>query len=139
MNNSNKTMTTAKSGGRKLRNDFILLGLLFVSIAVLALSLYLISDEANTVTVTIDGELYGTYSIHDSLTIDIKTGTNEDEVNRLVIEKGKAYISYASCPDGICAEHRPISRTGESIICLPHKVVVSTESNTGNVTPDIVA
>ena len=45
--------------------------------------------------------------------------------NRLVIEDGTARMEWADCPDQICVNHRPVSRNGESIICLPNEVVVS--------------
>ncbi len=136
---SKNIMPSAKGGGHKLRNDFILFGALIFAIATLALCLYLFNNNSDSVTVTIDGKLYGTYSININNSIDIYSGIYNEEINRLVIENGKAYISYATCPDGICANHRPISRTGESIICLPHKVVVKTNSNIENITPDVVA
>jgi len=139
MFNSKNSMPTAKSSGRKSRNDIILLGVLIFAISIIALLLYLFSETSNSVTVTIDGKLYGTYPLNENITFDINTGTDNKEVNRLVIVDGKAYISFATCPDGICAKHRPISRTGESIICLPHKVVVKTNSNTESIIPDIVA
>ena len=130
---------TIKGNRRKLRNDLILLASLIVSIAILAICLYLFSDDASTVTVTIDGNHYGSYPLDKNVTIDIYSGNNSEYVNRLVIEDGKAFVSFANCPDGICAEHRPISRTGDSIICLPHKVVISAVTNTQDPTPDIVA
>lgn len=130
---------TIKGNRRKLRNDLILLASLIVSIAILAISLYLFSDDASTVTVTIDGNHYGSYPLDKNVTIDIYSGNNSEYVNRLVIEDGKAFVSFANCPDGICAEHRPISRTGDSIICLPHKVVISAVTNSQDPTPDIVA
>ncbi len=41
-------------------------------------------------------------------------------------------MTQADCPDGICANHKPIHKTGESIICLPHKVVVTVISDKSN-------
>ena len=78
------------------------------------------------VKVTVDGELYGIYSLQKDQKVEIKT---ENGYNILVIEDGKAYVKDASCPDGICSSHRPIKHTGASIICLPNKVVVSIENN----------
>ena len=45
--------------------------------------------------------------------------------NLLVIKGGEAYISEASCPDGICSSHRPIKHEGRTIVCLPNKVVIT--------------
>jgi len=30
----------------------------------------------------------------------------------------------ADCRDGICVDHTPISLNGETIICLPHRLVI---------------
>jgi hypothetical protein len=53
----------------------------------------------------------------------------------LVIKDGKAFIQNADCPDKICAEHKPISKTGETIVCLPHKLVIEITENEENDQP----
>ena len=37
-------------------------------------------------------------------------------------------MKEADCPDQICVRHKAISKSGESIVCLPHKVVVEISS-----------
>ena len=65
---------------------------------------------------------------------------SESGVNFLVIEDGKAYVSEADCPDKICVDHAPISRVGETIVCLPHGVVIAIESDKkSNTELDMVA
>ena len=132
-------MPTAHGGGRKLKNDIILIASLISIIIIFTICWLAFRKDANTVTVTVNKEFYGTYSINKNQTVDIVTGSNGEQINRLVIENGVAYISFASCPDGICVNHRPISKSGESIICLPNKVVVSSKADDNVLTPDIVA
>ena len=132
-------MPTAKRGGRKLRNDFLLIAAILFFIILFGLCLFLFSDDGDIVTVTIDGKLYATFSLSDNMSHDIITGNDPGNINRLVIKDGKAYVEYATCPDGICAAHRPISRTGESIICLPNKVVIKTTTSGNDLVPDIGA
>ena len=48
-------------------------------------------------------------------------------------------MENASCPDGICVSHRPIFRDGESIVCLPNRVVITVVSDGDTASPDIVA
>ena len=45
--------------------------------------------------------------------------------NVLMIKDGRAQMKSADCPDQICVRQKAISKEGESIICLPNKVVVS--------------
>ena len=125
----------ASRTGRKTRNDLILIAVLLLLVAGAALILFLSRTPGDTVVVTVDGQLWGEYSLSEDRTVEIKNG---DGYNLLVIEGGKAYVRQASCPDGICSSHRPISHNGESIICLPNKVVIEIRSS-GSDQPDIIS
>ena len=76
-----------------------------------------------TVEVAVDGAVTMTLPLSEDTEVRID-GVNGGE-NLLVIEDGKAKIISASCPDGVCVRHYAISRDGESIICLPNRVVVT--------------
>ena len=121
---------------RNYRNDIIfILCILFVA-AIGMLYLFVFRSQGDTVKVTVNGEIYGTYLLSEDITEDIRTGDNGEYLNRLVIKDGKAYMETATCPDGICVDHAPIFRDGESIVCLPQRVVVTVVTNQDNV--DIV-
>ena len=47
--------------------------------------------------------------------------------NILVIRDGEASVKEADCPDRICVRERAICHVGETIVCLPHRLVVSIE------------
>ena len=120
--------TTEKK--RLRRNDVIFIAILVAVIAIAGVCLYLFRGEGNAVTVSVNGKVIATYSLDEDRTEDIHTG--EDGLNRLIIKDGKAWIETASCPDGICAAHKPIHRDGESIVCLPNKVVVTVQVTEGS-------
>ena len=42
----------------------------------------------------------------------------------LTVSGGSAYVSRSDCRCGICTAHAPISRAGESIVCLPAGVSI---------------
>lgn len=107
------------------RNDIILIVSVLFVCAVALVYLFVFRKGGNTVKVMVDGKLYATYSLSQNIQEDIYTGKNNQNVNRLVIQDNKAYIEYASCPDGICVAHSRIFRDGESIVCLPHRVIVT--------------
>lgn len=115
-------MATAEKK-RLRRNDVIFIAILVAVIAIAGVCLYLFRGEGNAVTVSVDGKVIATYALNENRTEDIRTG--EDGLNRLVIKDGKAWIETASCPDGRCAAHKPIHWDGESIVCLPNKVVIT--------------
>ena len=103
------------------------------------LCFYLIREKGDSISVTVDGTHFGTYSLSKDVTVDIVTGENGEGHNVLVIKDGKAYVESATCPDGICAAHKPISRERESIVCLPHKVVITVRIVNSDDAPDIIA
>ncbi len=121
---------------RKIRNDVILIAALLAVVTVAGLCLWLVRGEGDTVTVSVDGKVIATYPLDVDRVEDIHTG--KDGLNRLVIKDGKAYVETASCPDGICAAHKPIHREGESIVCLPNKVVITVKTADNTNEPDIV-
>lgn len=123
---------------RKTISDIILIGFILL-IALIGCAFLLLRGEGDVVEVTVDGKLYGTYSLSVDVAEDIITGNDASQHNRLVIKNGKAYVESASCPDGICSSHRPIYRDGESIVCLPNKVVITVKASSSGSAPDVVA
>ncbi len=112
---------------KRTRNDIILVAVI-IFIAAAGLLFFGINRESgNAVAVNINGERTAVYSLSTDLEVTISTGEN---YNTLVIENGKARISSADCPDGICVETRAVSYVGETIVCLPHKVVVEVIGDT---------
>ena len=75
--------------------------------------------------VTVDGRLYGEFPLYEDIVVDIDETLGN---NTLVISEGRAYISEADCPDKYCVQHRAVSNAGETIICLPHKLVLEIKS-----------
>jgi len=107
------------------KNDILLIGVILI----LALAVYLgmsFFQGTNThdakAVVLIDGKEYGSFPLDNDLTerIELEDGS----YNVLVIADGKADITEASCPDGICVSHRAVNKQNQSITCLPNKLVV---------------
>ena len=86
-------------------------------------------EEGDRIQVTLDGKVYGTYSLEKDQVIEIEEGSL---YNKIRVEDGKAYMEEANCPDGYCEEQGKISRHTQTIVCLPHKLVVEVlESDNG--------
>ncbi len=123
-----KDMPADNLGRRKIRNDVIFISALLIVVVLIGVCILLFRKEGDSVRVTVDGKLYGEYSLSEDIRVEIHTGDDGSRLNVLVIKDGKAYVEEASCPDKICKNHRPIYRDGESIACLPHKVAVTVYS-----------
>ncbi len=122
-----------------LRNDLLLIAVLLLVAGAGILYLFVFRSIGDAVKVTVYGKHYGVYSLAQDRTEDIWTGESDTHLNRLIIRDGKAYMETATCPDELCVAHRPIFRNGESIVCLPHRVVVTVITDKGGDVPDIVA
>ncbi len=83
-------------------------------------------EQGDRVIVTVNGSQFGTYDLNEEQTIDIN-GTN-----RLIIREGTAKMEFADCPDQLCVHQKAISKTGETIICLPNEVIVTVEGSGEN-------
>lgn len=79
------------------------------------------SDDGAQVKVRTAGELYGVYSLDEDQTITVKQGSN---VNEFEITDGQVRMIRANCHNHDCIQQGAISKTGETIVCLPHKLVL---------------
>ncbi|MCC8050638.1 MAG: NusG domain II-containing protein [Clostridiales bacterium] len=98
--------------------DFRLLLIVGVLCAALLVCRSFFQSEGAAVFVQVDGDIYGTYPLNQDQTIFI------NDTNVLVIADGKACMSEADCPDGLCIRQGSISLSGTMIVCLPNRVVV---------------
>lgn len=104
---------------QRKRDLLLILGLLLV-VTLLALLLY--PREAGiSVAVSVDGIVVGTYPLALNQRHTIAGVGGE---NLLAIENGCARIVDADCPDHLCENMPSISHVGETIVCLPHRVIL---------------
>ena len=76
------------------------------------------------VVISVDGKIEKTFLLSENVTYNISSDKGE---NTLVIEAGQAFVNKADCRDGICKKKGKIKEICESIVCLPHKVIISIE------------
>ena len=79
-----------------------------------------------SVTITVDGQEYGTYSLAKDQIISI------GDTNVCEIKNGQARMIEADCPDHLCLKQRAIDSTGGTIVCLPNKVVIEGEKGSSS-------
>ena len=106
--------------------DMVLIAVILAAAAAVFLFLFLFSEEGSSVVISRGGEEIGRYSLQEDRRIPL---SDEEGENLLIIEDGTAWMEEADCPDGLCVRQGKISRSGESIICLPHELVVTIEGH----------
>lgn len=117
-------MSLSPEKKKKLRNDLILFGALLLVAAALWLCVSLFSKEGKYAAVTVDGEVIDRVPLSKDGEYRYET---EGGFNVLVIRDGYADVTEADCPDKICVRAPKINRAGETVTCLPHRLVVTIE------------
>ena len=107
---------------KKHKNDILLvLAALILGAAFLVYTEFFRPDGAEVV-ISVDGNEHFRLPLSE----DTRLTYGEGEVfNTLVISGGEAWIEDASCPDHICVKSGKVSLEGETIVCLPNKLVIS--------------
>lgn len=116
---------------KKIRNDLLLLGAMLL-VAIIIFLVFTVNScmgkgREKIVNVSINGDVLKSYTLSEDARATISTGENSTGKNVLVIKDGEAFIESANCRDQICVNHAHISEVGETIVCLPHTVVISVE------------
>lgn len=109
---------------KRIRNDFLLI--CFILCVALGVFMLFKSTLKNgkTAVVKVNNEVVFSSSLSEDCSQKIPT---EDGYNIIEIKDGAVWVSEADCRDKICVNHRPIGKTGETVVCLPHKLVVEIE------------
>lgn len=115
---------------KKRNSVFLFIGVIMLAMVTMVFFWTRIQERGATAVVTVDGEERYRCSLLMEREITI------DDTNTLVIKDGTADMISADCPDQICVKQTAISKAGETIICLPNKVVVTIETLNGTQKPE---
>lgn len=117
------------------RGDFfILAGLIIITIIFVIIKG--IPDDVSEKThngkvakVTINGRLYKTIPLtKEAQEFRIQAGDNDEHFNLLKVHDYGIEMIDADCPDKVCLQFGFITKTSESIVCLPHRLLVQIEN-----------
>ncbi|WP_434311274.1 NusG domain II-containing protein [Hominifimenecus sp. rT4P-3] len=108
------------------RGDWFLMGSVALLAGAALLLLQATKEEGAQVIVEVDGVQNAVYSLSEERTVTIEG--IEGGTNQLVIEGGAASVVDASCPDHLCVHQSSIRYQGQTIVCLPNRVVITVEN-----------
>ena len=108
---------------KKRLGDLVLAGSILLAAGVLFL-LFRPGGQGAWAVVTADGEETARYSLSEDRTVRLGDG---DGYNILQISGGAAAVVEADCGDHTCVRTGAVSREGERIVCLPHKLIIHIE------------
>ena len=101
--------------------DIVLLVAVILLCTVVTVLLVASREDGLEVEIVSDGEVLKTMELKKDAKYEVVTDRG---TNLVVIEDGQVVVMEADCPDKVCVNHKPVSMTGETIICLPHKLVI---------------
>ena len=77
---------------------------------------------AGNVVINIDNKENETISLKENERVVID---NEYGKNVIIIRDEQVFVESADCPDKTCVKQGKIMKTGQSIVCLPHRLTVT--------------
>ncbi len=105
-----------------IRKADIILAILLIILG-LIVSYTFASDNGtgDTVHVTVSGEPYGDYPLSEDRTVEI---LQDNHINKITIKDNYVSMKFSDCANQDCVLHHKVSKTGETIVCLPNKVII---------------
>lgn len=95
----------------------IVIAIIIIVIAVLAV-FFAFKSKGETVIINLDGKVIYSLPLNQDKVIELEAGT-------VIIENNTVRIVNPSCPDKLCERQGRISKAGESIICLPNRLIIT--------------
>lgn len=116
------------SNKKIIRNDIIVILTPLVIALVFSLIILLTRNAGSTLKITLEGEELARYSLSD----DIQKEIYDHDGNfllTLIVKNGEAFVKDSVCADHSCEKMGKISHSGQSIICLYSRLVISVEGD----------
>lgn len=111
---------------KKRRGDLLLAGSILLLAGILFF-LFRPGGQGAWAVVTAEGAEIARYPLNEERTVRL----GDTDYNILQIAGGAAAVVEANCGDHTCVRTGEISREGERIVCLPHKLIIQIEGGDG--------
>lgn len=106
-----------------LKGDIIII----ISVIISALLIFFITSDMLIyesdvifVEINLNGDIIHKLSIED----DVEILVEDNYQNLVVIEGNSVKVINSTCPDGVCENFGNIQKEGQTIICMPNKLII---------------
>ncbi|GFH43198.1 protein export element [Lactococcus hodotermopsidis] len=82
---------------------------------------------SNIAQLRINGKIIKNFDLTENQNYTYKD--TDGDINKIVVRDGKIGIIYATCADQICVRKGFVDKSGQTIICLPHQLVIEVMSD----------
>lgn len=120
-------------------DKFLILFIVMLSFLSFAyINRYALSDQERYVSVQVNGQevkkiLYDDQLLGHTIPVESEFGYSLIEIGDMQVR-----LAEADCPDQICVHQGYVSRIGETIVCLPNKLVIEVKGESGEDYIDIM-
>lgn len=97
--------------------DTVIIAVIIAVAAALFFALPHFRQAGKTVVISKNNKVVASLPLNENKTVNL-------DGNTIIIKNSTVKMADANCPKAICKHHNAISRKGEQIICLPHRVIV---------------
>lgn len=81
--------------------------------------------QGGVALVKVDGEVVKELPLGEDIVYEVK---QDGRVSNVVhVEDSKVWITDADCPDKLCENMGKVSKDGQTLVCLPNRVIVQIE------------
>lgn len=112
------------------KGDWIII--CFIGLIVLGLSVYAwrlgLNDQNKRLIISQHDAVIYEIKLSDDYS-DILIIEDGDHYNEVHIDQGEIWIETANCPNQVCVKSPSISKNGQSIICIPHELVLKLQGD----------
>ncbi|MGM9681925.1 MAG: NusG domain II-containing protein [Eubacteriales bacterium] len=110
------------------KQDLMLIGGLLAAALLIFLGVTLFKGHGEALLyakIQVDGQEVARLPLSEDREYPVRL--EDGEYNIVIVSDGKVFVSSASCPDGVCVRTGKADSVGDSIICLPHRLVITVE------------
>ncbi|WP_122646024.1 NusG domain II-containing protein [Enterococcus mediterraneensis] len=93
---------------------------------------------AKEAVLRIDGVEKKTFSLDEGEKYTYRYENEDGDYNVIEVDNGRIRITEADCGDQICVRRGWASENGETIVCLPHKLVIEIKAADGGGADDLI-
>ena len=117
----------------------LILAAAFIALSAAALALRHAAPQHAVAVVYLDGERLRAIDLSEEAATWQFTVEQDGMTNRIEVRPGGIRIAEANCPDQTCVRQGWLEGGMTPIVCLPHRLVIRPESDTGEAPLDAVA
>ncbi|WP_027702670.1 NusG domain II-containing protein [Metaclostridioides mangenotii] len=118
-----------------------LIVLSFVPNIIFAKSSIFANYDSTYASITLDGKNYDNIplsSFNGEKVIEIEDKEHKGYKNKILIKDNTVKMIEANCSDKVCIRQGSISKVGQNIACLPHKLIIEIKGEEKDSSDDLI-